>query len=236
MINKWLNFNRITHRLSNALFPPHCLLCLDADGGNVGICQPCALDLPWHTSDQCPQCGLSTLHAQVCGDCLANPPAFDTTLALFRYEYPIAGLLQQYKYAEVLAMAELFAQLFLPMVTHQPDLIIPVPLHPERLKARGFNQSLEIARVLGRELHIPVDAQSTQRIKMTPPQASLPLKLRAENMKGAFRCHRDLTGLRVAIMDDVMTTGASMHALAKSLKKSGASHVECWVMARTLPR
>ena len=112
------------------------------------------------------------------------------------------------------------------------DLIIPMPMHPTRLKLRGFNQAIEIARFFDKKL---VRNSLVSRITLTPPQASLPLKERVKNIKGAFNVAGDVRGKRIAIVDDVMTSGASLNELAKTLKKAGASHVECWVIARTLP-
>ena len=110
-----------------------------------------------------------------------------------------------------------------------------MPMHPTRIKQRGFNQALEIAKVLTKNCKDKLDYKSVERQTLTPPQASLPLKERVKNIKGAFKVETDLSGKRIAIVDDVMTTGASLNELAKTLKKAGASHVECWVIARTLP-
>lgn len=109
-----------------------------------------------------------------------------------------------------------------------------MPLHQKRLAERGFNQSLEVAKIVGKALNISLDYTACLRTKYSPPQASLPLRQRATNIKGAFTCTKSLTGLRIALIDDVMTTGASLNALAKAVKAKGASHVECWVIARTL--
>jgi len=111
-----------------------------------------------------------------------------------------------------------------------------MPLHPSRLQERGFNQSLEIARIISKRLKIKVNSQAVSRIKQSPPQASLPLKERVKNMKGAFTCNEDFSELRIALLDDVMTTGASLNALAKAVKAKGATHVECWLIARTLAK
>jgi len=119
---------------------------------------------------------------------------------------------------------------------HHLDVIIPMPMHQMRIKERGFNQALEIAKLLARQTKIALDYTSTIRKKYTPPQASLPLKDRISNMRGAFECHSNLQGLSIAIVDDVMTTGASLNELAKTLKQAGASHVECRVIARTLAK
>ncbi len=149
--------------------------------------------------------------------------------------------MQHYKYGSALQTAHLFAHMMMTQYAQRfssntTDLIIPMPLHPQRLKERGFNQSLEIARLLSKQLGIPLDYHSAIRSKYTPPQASLALKERAKNIKGAFAVNGDLVGKRIAIVDDVMTTGASLNELAKTLKQAGASHVECWVVARTLPK
>lgn len=209
---------------------------MDSNGGNLGICKDCLNDMPWHDSSQCPQCALPTFGNQLCGHCLASPPEFDATRALFRYEYPFDRMLQRYKYGENLPFASLFAGLMASSIDASPDLIIPMPLHPQRLKERGFNQSLEIAKLIAKPRNIAMHKDACQRIKFAPPQASLPLKERVKNMKGAFTCGANLQGLNVALIDDVMTTGASLNALAKAVKQAGAAHVECWVIARTLPR
>jgi len=111
-----------------------------------------------------------------------------------------------------------------------------MPMHDERLKQRGFNQALEIARLISKNRQIELDSISCRRTRLTPPQASLPLKDRIKNIRGAFECNKNLQGLHIALIDDVMTTGASLNELAKTLKQAGAAHVECWVIARTLPK
>ena len=227
--------------LNNRLkFKQICALCASHQGGNLGICTPCLNDLPWHDSPQCPQCALHT-DGSVCGSCLNSPPEFDTTHALFTYNYPIDGLLQHYKYKETLHLAHTFSALMVNKQssneTHRKiDRIIPMPMHANRLKERGFNQALEIARLVSKHFQIKLDYTSCQRTRYTPPQASLPLKERIKNIRGVFECQQNLQDLRIAIMDDVMTTGASLNELAKTLKQAGAAHVECWVIARTLPK
>lgn len=230
----WLKFN---HLFKLTPFSQPCILCNGGDNSGLNICRDCLADLPFHASDQCPQCGLPSLSNQMCGACIASPPDFDSTRALFRYEYPVSQLLQHYKYQQQLYLANTFTEMLLARLPQRlPDLIIPMPLHPKRLSERGFNQSLEIARIIAKRLSTPLDYKCCERIKWSLPQASLPLKQRVRNMKGAFQCQRDLSGLNVVMIDDVMTTGASLNALAKAIKAKGAAHVECWVIARTLPR
>ena len=168
-----------------------------------------------------------------------SAPHFDTTHALFRYDYPLDKLLQHYKYRESLHLANTFAALWQQKYSPElskAELIIPMPMHPTRLKQRGFNQALEIARILSQSNNIMLDYQSCQRIKLTPPQATLPLKDRVKNIRGVFSCDQNLHGKHIALVDDVMTSGASLNELAKTLKQAGAAHVECWIVARTLPK
>jgi ComF family protein len=174
---------------------------------------------------------------------LQSPPSFDATHALFSYDYPLDRLLQHYKYKESLHLADTFSALFIkklldtvPNNHARIDLIMPMPMHNERLKQRGFNQALEIARLISKHRQIKLDFTSCQRTRLTPPQASLPLKERIKNIRGVFECDKNLQGLNIALVDDVMTTGASLNELAKTLKQTGAADVECWVIARTLPR
>ncbi len=227
--------------LLNLLLKQACLMCASHDGGDVGICQACLNDLPWHSAAQCPQCALIS-DGLVCGSCLNSPPSFDATHALFTYHYPADKLLQHYKYKQTLHLANTFASLLIdkklsPSHTKQKiDLIIPMPMHKTRLKERGFNQALEVARLISKSMQIKLDYTSCQRPKYTPPQASLPLKERIKNIRGVFDCQKNLQSLNIAIVDDVMTTGASLNELASTLKQAGASHVECWVIARTLPK
>ena len=109
-----------------------------------------------------------------------------------------------------------------------------MPLHASRLKERGFNQALEIARVVAKRLSIPLDARCCIRTRPTQAQAGLSLQERRKNLRGVFACRSDLSGRQVVLLDDVMTSGASLSELAKTAKKAGAASVECWVVARTV--
>jgi len=236
-LNNRLNFKQIF----NAILQQSCLLCTDHNGGEYGFCNGCLQSLPWHNAAKCPQCGLLT-DGLICGSCLDSPPSFDATHALFRYDYPLDRLLQHYKYKESLHLADTFSTLFINRlldtghINSSIDLIIPMPMHHERLKQRGFNQALEIARLISKNRQIELDSTSCRRTRLTPPQASLPLKERIKNIRGVFECNKNLQELHIALIDDVMTTGASLNELAKTLKQAGAAHVECWVIARTLPK
>ncbi len=232
MLNKWLKFKQL---IAQQLLPSSCILCAQSQASSLGLCNACYADLPWLTQDVCPQCALPSLRNQLCGHCLHASPKFDATHAVFSYDYPLQSMMQRYKYGEMLMLGHTFAEILAQQVRTRPDVIIPMPLHPQRLQQRGFNQSLEIAKIVSRRLHIAVDSQTCVRTKFTVPQVSLPPKQRVRNVKNAFSCQSSLTGLNIALLDDVMTTGASLNALAASVKKAGANQVECWVIARTLP-
>ncbi len=215
----------------------HCILCGNHDANTTGLCHGCLDDLPWLSTCLCQQCGLPS-NGKVCGQCLNEKPAFDTTKALFQYDFPIDRLLQHYKYGTSLHLADTFAQLWHHHFNSEKpdiDLIIPMPVHKNRLQTRGFNQALEIAKPISNHYQIDLSVKHCERIRHTEPQASLPYAQRIKNMKGAFSAAQPLNGKKIAIIDDVMTTGASLNALASSLKHAGALHVECWVIARTLP-
>lgn len=218
------------------LFSPNCALC-GAAAGNGQICAACRNALPYHPAATCPSCALPTAGGATCGHCLKKPPAFDRSVAAFSYTFPVDALIHSYKYAGNLTLLDLLAGPLAARAIAQrlPDLLIPMPLHPARLQERGFNQALEIARQVARRLAIPLAAQACRRLRDTPPQATLKLKQRAANLRGAFACDIDLSGKRIALIDDVMTSGASLHALAQAVRAQGAVQVEAWVVARTLP-
>ena len=219
---------------ANALLPQDCFLCA-APCGDCLLCVLCVASLPRLTAERCPLCALPTPGSNTCGACLKQAPHFDATQAVFRYEFPLDRLIQSLKYAHRLAGADFLgrelAQLSVPF---RPDLILPVPLAPARLAERGFNQALELARPLTRSLGVPLEIRHIHRRRDTAPQASLPWKERKQNIRHAFESGIDLTGKTVLVVDDVMTTGATLDELARTLKAHGAARVENFVLARAL--
>jgi len=211
-----------------------CLLC-GAEGAPELLCPACIAELP-ALAESCPRCALPSPAAALCGSCLNRPPHFDATLALWRYEFPCDGLVQALKYRARLALAGFFARSLASRPMPEVDLIVPMPLHPKRVAERGFNQALEIARGLARHLGRPIEPRGVLRVKNTPPQTELPYEDRAKNVRGAFLCELDLSGASVAVLDDVMTTGATLNELARVLKRAGATRVENLVIARTVFR
>lgn len=200
-------------------------------------CAACDAALPHLDALCCPACALPTPDGATCGHCLSQPPLFARTAAVFSYGFPLDKLIHAMKYGERLPLAQALGK---KLAQHAgrgslPDCIIPMPLHPAKLRTRGFNQSLLLAATVARELGIELLPHACRRIRDTPPQSSLPWKERKRNVRGAFECDVDLSGRRVALVDDVLTTGASMEALAEAVLKRGATEVSVWVVARTLP-
>lgn len=224
---------RIGTKIGHGLLAQDCLLCQAASGGQL-LCADCARELP-SMGSACPRCAAAGNGGTECGACIADPPHYDASCAAFVYAHPVDALIQALKYGGQLALAGWFAQALQRRIgaAGGVDLILPLPLHPARLAERGFNQSAEIAKLLSRLYGIAMDAQIARRVRNTAPQAALPWRERERNMRGAFACDADLAGLRVAVVDDVMTTGATLDEFARTLKHSGAARVENWVVART---
>lgn len=214
-----------------AWLPNSCLLC----GGDAGaiLCPGCISDLPILDGPGCRCCAEPGVAGELCGHCLAQAPHFDETTALYRYDFPLDRLIHAFKYRNRLALAAWFGDaLGNALAGRRFDRIIPLPLHPARLRERGFNQSGEIARVMSRHLAVPLDLDSCRRWRPTLPQAELSIKDRGANVRGAFECTADLAGGRILLVDDVMTSGATLNECARVLKLHGAAAVETAVVAR----
>lgn len=217
----------------NALLPQDCLLC-GAPSGDALLCAACDQDLPRAPAEVCRICAEEVPGGGVCGACLASPPHFDATVAVFRYGFPADKLIQALKYQRRVATADFFSASMLAGGRPDGDLVVPLPLHPARLAERGFNQSVEIARRLARTLKLPLELDGCLRSRDTAPQASLPWKARRKNIRHAFECAIDLSGKSVIVVDDVMTSGATLDEFARTLKAHGATRVSNWVVARAL--
>lgn len=227
----------LRRRLLDLLLPQSCLLCA-ADAKHAPLCAGCRDDLPRLPQAHCPVCALPTPGGEVCGACLKRPPDFAASHAAWLYAYPLDRVVQALKFRAELAladwMAEHLAHALQAANAHAAiDLLLPMPLHPLRLRQRGFNQAALLAGALGRRLGIPVAMDAAVRTADTPPQAGLNLRQRRRNLRGAFACRHDLAGHRVALVDDVMTSGSSLRELAHAVGKAGATRIECWVAART---
>lgn len=232
-VNNCINF------IQSLLYPRDCLLCgavgdfeshfcsacFDSLPFNRHACTGCALPLPPHVSP-----------TQLCGRCLGRARQTGTTITALTYEPPVNRLIGMLKFHHRLHLAEPLAGLLMERLGEgfeRPDLLIPVPLHPMRLRERGFNQSVEIARVLARRYALSCDWRLCRRVKQTPAQAALNRKARQRNLHLAFEVCAQIEGAHLAVVDDVITTGATVFELARTLKRAGAGRIDVWALART---
>jgi ComF family protein len=216
------------------VLPANCVLC-GAAAQPRRVCRACDDSLPRLPALQCGRCALPLQSGEICGQCLRAPPLYDGVTTPFAYRFPVDALIQKYKYGPDLTLTPILGGLLGATSCGEVDAVIAMPLGAARLRSRGFNQAQELARVAARMAGVPLLARACRKIAETPPQASLPWKERAANVRGSFVCDIDLAGKRVAIVDDVLTTGATVNELARVLKRAGARSVHVWALARTLP-
>ncbi|PKO32286.1 MAG: phosphoribosyltransferase [Betaproteobacteria bacterium HGW-Betaproteobacteria-7] len=224
----------LVRRLAAELLPSSCLLCGDDTGGPL-LCASCDNDLPILPSERlCPRCALPTTHGEHCGACLKEPPHYNRALALWAYEFPADRIIHALKYQHRLAVADWLGSRLAERLTPAGQTLLPMPLHTERLRERGFNQAGEIARGMARTLGLPYQPDLLHRQRPTRPQAELLPGERQRNVRGAFACSGDLGGRHVVLVDDVMTTGASANECARVLRLHGAGDITLVVAARAL--
>lgn len=263
----------LAHRLP-ALWPAHCLVCREscpADGAATDLCLACRAALPWNRS-ACVRCALPMpTPTAACGRCLRHPPPLAAVHAAFVYGPPLDRLLPRLKFHDDLAAGRLLAGLMAESLMGQcaadasahagqtgfegssarpwPQAVVPLPLHRRRLRQRGYDQALELARPLARALALPLRTDLLQRVRETAPQSRLDAPARRKNLRGAFVAtsaaaapvsRADAASAKpapappshVALIDDVMTTGATLHAAAAALRRAGIERVDAWVCAR----
>jgi ComF family protein len=185
----------------------------------------------------CPRCAQPGTQGHICGRCQTRNPAFDATIAAFAYDEPVSSLICRLKYGGDLSAARLLGQLLAERIAAcepqaRPELIVPVPLHPRRIMKRGFNQSIEIGKVVAKQLNIPMATSLARRLRHTAAQQALTLDRRRHNVRDSFELQHAPDVRRVALIDDVMTSGATLDALADCFKQRGNYEVHCWVCAR----
>lgn len=214
-----------------------CLLCAGPlKAARSALCPGCLADLP-RIATGCLRCGRPLLLPALCGECAVRPPLYDRAIACFEYSAPIDSIIREFKYAGRLCWAPFLAQCLAATVqaagSPRPDRLLPVPLHWRRRYLRGFNQSAELARVLGRMLDIPVDQKLAHRCRATNPQAGLQAAQRGGNVRRAFAVRRPAACRRVAVIEDVITTGATVSELSRELKRAGIAEIQIWAVARS---
>jgi len=215
-------------------FASRCIFC-GAAGAHDGTCLDCLGELPGRNDERCPVCAIPMPVAELCGECLRKPPAFRGVLTAASYQFPLDAAIQRLKYGHDLALVAPLAALLIGVLAEhaRPDLVVPMPLARARLRERGFNQAAELARWLTASMGLRLSLDAATRTRETAPQAFLPFDERARNIRNAFAASSAVAGLHVAVVDDVLTTGATLHELAKALRRAGAREVTGWVLART---
>ena len=230
-------FSRLLDAIATT--PSQCAVC--HDWGKQRVCELCVARFA-PVVPRCQRCAIEVpAVATFCGACLTDPPPFEHTLAAVDYAHPWDGLITQFKFHQGLDLAPALTQRLLHTFGEgdrpAPALLLPIPLSAARLRERGYNQAWELARRLGRVLNCHADATLLLRVKDTPHQLALAPDKRAGNVHAAFavepRRRAELAGTTVTLVDDVMTTGATVSEAARTLLQAGAARVHVWVVART---
>jgi len=217
----------------------HCVLCGARSHTEFHLCEACYRDIETKNS-VCRCCALPIRaldnESRLCGACIQQMPPYKTVYRFADYAPPLDRIIQQLKFNQKLHYARLLGRLMAKDIRARgldlPDALLPVPLHSQRLKQRGFNQAVEIARILARSLDLPLDIHSCSRIRPTPEQSGLAAKQRKTNIKGAFQVRGAIKGKHIAILDDVMTTCSTVDELTRVLKNNGVQRVDVWICAR----
>jgi ComF family protein len=221
------------------LLPLRCLLCGAAGADEVDLCPGCIAELPRNRSC-CARCALPLASAAAeCGRCQRQPPPWDAAWAPFRYGWPLDRLESRFKFAAELAAGRVLSALWLrePRPASLPSLLLPVPLHPVRLRLRGYNQALELAKPLARAHALPLRHDLLLRQRATGAQTELDARERRRNVRGAFAVKADaVLPAHVALLDDVMTTGATLAECTRVLRRAGVARIDVWALARAPAR
>lgn len=225
--------DRWLRRGSRWLLAPRCLVCSEAGADGLDLCRWCRAELPWN-DPACPRCALPLVAGLDCPRCLSEAPPFARAHAAFRYEFPVDRLLPRFKFHADLAAGALLATLMQWSLdpSQWPQALLPVPLHTSRLRSRGYDQALELAKALARETGLPLLASRVRRARRTQAQTELGASARRRNVAGAFVLARGPPlPAHVALVDDVLTTGATAGECAHVLLDAGVERVDVWAVA-----
>lgn len=224
---------RFGRRLGLALLPARCLVC--GESGHLGqdLCAACREAVAFNRV-ACGRCALPLPVAGTCGPCRQSPPPFAASHAALVYRFPVDQLLPRFKFHGDLAAGRLLSQLMVEAFADapRPQALVPVPLHPSRLRQRGYDQALELARPLARAFRLPLRADTLRRVRATPAQSELDAASRRHNVRSAFFARPGELPAHVALVDDVMTTGATLAECTRALHRAGVTRVDLWVAAR----
>jgi len=231
-----------TGALLDGMLPRHCVMCGFSSGAQ-NLCRPCSAELP-RTGHSCLQCGLPLFHPadRFCSHCLRKAPPWSFAIAALVYRFPVDQLVCRFKFSRNLACGQILSREMILAAAEKchekPACLLPVPLHRSRHFIRAFNQSDLLARQAGKALGIPVYGSILRRRRRTRAHSGLDAASRRRNIRGAFTCRlpagRKANFGHVALVDDVMTTGATLAECTRTVKKAGAGQVSVWVAARAL--
>ncbi len=218
----------------SVFMPARCGLCQCIS--DSGFCQQCQDLLPW-IANGCRQCGATLVAGDICGRCQNTRSEWQETIVPFHYVEPVATLIHQFKYQEMLSLASPFASMLASAVIKRcpilPDILVPVPLYTASLRSRGYNQSTILAQELGKRLEIRVADNIVVKSRQTKSQMKLSEKARETNVCGAFNVVESASGVSVAVVDDVITSSATVKEVCKTLRMSGCDQLSVWAIAKT---
>jgi len=221
--------------LQRFALPHRCLLCGGAGEDALDLCRECARELP-HNRHCCARCALPLPQSvALCGQCQRRAPPWDAAWVPFRYAWPLDRLESRFKFGADLAAGRVLSSLWLreERPTSCPDWLIPMPLHRARLRQRGYNQAHELARPLAERWDLTLCVDALRRLRPTSAQTELGALARRRNVRGAFMAAEDMAWPdHVALLDDVMTTGATLTEASRTLKRAGVKRVDVWALAR----
>lgn len=222
--------------LVNGIFPSACPSCSKPTDSlaYAPFCRQCWHDIEKYCGPSCRVCGvhLVSVHADKCQHCLEDPPAFTRAHSYTHYEGVVALAIHHFKFLGIRRLSGPLSEFLFFYDAEGIDAVVPVPLSPGGLKNRGFNQSLLLAGHLSKEKKLPLFMDVLRKIADTPPQVGLSAKERTQNVKKAFACKGNVAGMNVLLIDDVMTTGATVNACSKELLRAGARGVSVLTLAR----
>ncbi len=220
------------------LLPSTCQDCGQKCDSDTLFCLDCESKLP-RISNGCKQCGqpIPNAHTSICGRCLSSPPHHDSCFSPFEFSRPLADHIRRLKYQDSPQTSRRLAKLFLKELDGAdlmpPEALVYVPLHSRKLRSRGYNQAHQLAKAISIELEIPIIKGAIVKTKSTPDQASQTLSQRRANLIGCFKINKPIPFKHVAIIDDVITSGATVEEISKILKKNGVDYLQVWSIART---
>ncbi len=236
---------RVLTGLADLVFPPRCLTCDAILENNPFFCSVCSAKTSFIQPPLCPRCGIpfesTEGDSHLCGDCLTSKPTFSVARAVGRYENTLLEAIHRFKYDRKIYTGEVLGKLMAEFAypafnISDYSLIMPVPLHAGRLRERGFNQAVILAKEISKKYHLPLDFLSLTRHIYTEPQINLGKKDREANVKGVFSVadHGRITGQRIILVDDVFTSGSTVRECARILMKNKAESVAILTLARAV--